>query len=241
MKHLKNPAAQFPLAYRLGYQAKRNQEPITNIPPEFLHDSQQRQAFEAGWLDAQDVMSQQKVQSEKKRWKQKTWWVLLLMAGGVLTGINLISQSEKEPLNFPAPSNIEPSPELGLLSHQARQDLKTLKENYQARILIDEQPLRDSTLKPYQGSLQNPQGIILDSNITKYEDHLIFNLKFVNVASVKLKWIWQQQLIQSESFQQSKIKSELAMTSSRQGDWRIEVWHNNQPIYRYRFYYGQPN
>jgi hypothetical protein len=241
MKHLKNPAAQFSLAYRLGYQAKRNQEPITNIPPEFLHDSDQRQAFESGWLDAQDALSKQKVQSDKKRWKQKTWWVLLLMAGGVLTGINLISQSEKEHLNVPAPSNIEPPSELGLLSHQARQDLKDLKENYQARILIDQQPLKDSTLQPYQGSLQNPQGIILDSNITKYEDHLIFHLQFVNVAPVELKWIWQQQLIQSESFQQSKIKSELAMTSSRQGEWRIEVWHNNQPIYRYKFYYGQPN
>jgi len=259
LESISDPAQQH--AYRVGYRMGLNGRAITDTPSYVVQNAELLKQFQLGWQEGYDqLLATRQDDRQYKRKLRLTWFVIMVLGGLATSGamIDSIEQEKKSILPVTAERPLGTLPvtkehqnyddyQLSLLSDEARADLNYLQKQQQNKIQISEAPLEPTTLVIEQSQL-SAHGQKLENQIGKHIRELSWQALVTPKQSVKnmeIKWIWQDELIQSSSVSSTDSKGEISdkiqLSSAWQGRWRLELWQNNQPIYREYFDYGYPS
>ncbi|WP_130538202.1 hypothetical protein [Thiomicrorhabdus indica] len=255
LPEIENPHYQH--AFKRGYRHALNGKAVFDMPTDFRQDQKMRHYFEMGWQQANDHLAIQQKAQGKPNWKNRSIWLAFMVISGLLTAKLMIDsyQQEREELQARiSPQTTDFSSEtpantrdLRLLNEEAYSDLKKTAKTFAQTQTLKLQPIVDSELiieKFELTSLANGKSYPESSLIPKFERQLKANsqIKSPNEAEILVRWIYGNQLIDSQTFELVKglnlIQTQQAMSSARQGKWFIEFLTNNRVIHRQEFNYG---
>lgn len=250
----------YQIAFKRGYRHALESKPVFSMPSDFRQDPKLRHYFEMGWQQANDALSEQSKTVGKPNWKNRSIWFVFMVISGLLTAKLMISNIEQEqqalqekinPTANVSPEKTVISPEqlntLRLLNQDAYADLSDSLQAFEkpTRLAITPVFASDLTFENDEiYSVASGKSYRDTRQIPKYERTLktALQISAPNETELVLRWVYAGEIIQQQTVLLTKglnsIESQQAMTSSRQGNWRIELLEQQKVIYRQEFIYG---
>lgn len=255
-------------AFSRGYRAALQEKRLTDMPSGVRRSKILRNEYENGWQTAKAELVAGKQFNRTGYIRHRITWIVITAIAGLATAYLMIGSIKFErsfqalpqlilgtaPNNKPAEipianpakpfTDLADDSSLDLFSTDERQTLASiqLEETFTS---LPRQTVVKHDLSVQFALLDSSQQLeIVDKFVPKNIRNLTASFNFDQAQTFKVRWLWQRNLIQETTFNNTKIIGDkIQLASAWQGEWEIELLDEiDQLLYLYQFFYANhPN
>lgn len=122
-------------AFKKGYRLAMEGKTLNSAPSKIRYDRELRDFCQQGWEQAQTKIAETLEASQNKPWRSRIAWVVMMIIGGITTGLVLIDKANQER----EAASIQPNHLVKSAPAAVSQEIKTKPSEDSAPILNDEQ------------------------------------------------------------------------------------------------------